>query len=96
MVTQRRRRINLPEYVNALEDNASNPGKTLPCFGRYAEFVDYGAGDVPTEEEARALCAPCPIIDLCYANARHRGEVWGVWGGRVLGRPKKNKKKSCQ
>lgn len=53
-------------------------------------------------EQAKALCADCPIRNECLAAALERQEPWGVWGGEILdrgtivarkrprGRPRKN------
>lgn len=30
---------------------------------------------------AKALCAQCPVIDLCLAHALKQNEKFGVWGG---------------
>ena len=35
-------------------------------------------------EEAKALCASCPIRKGCLSAALDRGEPWGVWGGEIL------------
>jgi WhiB family redox-sensing transcriptional regulator len=52
--------------------------------------------------QAQALCAECPVKDLCLAGALERREPHGVWGGKILvggvvvehkrgrGRPRKN------
>lgn len=33
-------------------------------------------------EEAKKLCARCPVRDACEAAAFTRHELWGVWGGK--------------
>ncbi|WP_372341900.1 WhiB family transcriptional regulator [Nocardia sp. CC227C] len=35
-------------------------------------------------EEAKALCASCPIRQGCLTAALDRGEPWGVWGGEIF------------
>ena len=30
---------------------------------------------------AKRMCALCPVMDNCLADALTRGEYWGVWGG---------------
>lgn len=49
------------------------------CRGRLdLDFID------PSDEQAaqcRALCAECPVWELCLANALTTGEAWGIWGG---------------
>ncbi|MEW2515802.1 WhiB family transcriptional regulator [Streptomyces sp. NPDC046870] len=33
------------------------------------------------EEEAKAVCRRCPLIESCLQGALDRGESAGVWGG---------------
>ncbi|MEU8899068.1 WhiB family transcriptional regulator [Nocardia sp. NPDC048505] len=35
-------------------------------------------------EEAKALCASCPIRKGCLSAAIDRAEPWGVWGGEIF------------
>ncbi|RNM14558.1 WhiB family transcriptional regulator [Nocardioides pocheonensis] len=35
-------------------------------------------------EQAQALCAGCPVQELCLAGALERREPHGVWGGKIL------------
>ncbi|WP_369638022.1 WhiB family transcriptional regulator [Nocardia sp. JMUB6875] len=35
-------------------------------------------------EEAKTLCASCPIRQGCLAAALDRAEPWGVWGGEIF------------
>ena len=37
-------------------------------------------------EQAKALCADCPIRLQCLSEALEREEPWGVWGGEILER----------
>jgi WhiB family redox-sensing transcriptional regulator len=72
----------------------------LPCLQHDPElwFAQH-----PTQiNQAKALCAECPIREACLLNALARGEAAGVWGGQLLengviiahkrgrGRPRKN------
>ncbi|WP_415134576.1 WhiB family transcriptional regulator [Microbacterium sp.] len=50
------------------------------CAGRSAEFMDY-EGYPPSEDEAKAMCAGCPLLEQCNLNARQQLPSWGVWGG---------------
>lgn len=44
--------------------------------------------DTPAQyREALAVCAACPITELCGAWAQRNLE-WGVWGGRLMQRGK--------
>lgn len=42
--------------------------------------MDY-EGLPPDEETAAAMCAPCPLLQLCFDNARRTKPGTGVWGG---------------
>jgi WhiB family redox-sensing transcriptional regulator len=33
------------------------------------------------EEQAKAVCSPCPVRTRCLAFALEHGEAYGVWGG---------------
>lgn len=74
--------------------------RVLPC---HAVEADLWFAESPTElEQAKALCADCPIRTACLSAALERAEPWGVWGGEILdqgvvvarkrprGRPRKN------
>jgi WhiB family redox-sensing transcriptional regulator len=76
-------------------------GVALPC---HAVDPDLFFADSPDEvESAKALCAACPVRDLCLNAAIERREPWGVWGGewfaggkaigrkRPRGRPRKQR-----
>ncbi|BAH54691.1 WhiB family transcriptional regulator [Rhodococcus opacus] len=54
----------------------------LPCR---VDDPDLWFADSPTElEQAKALCASCPIRSRCLDAALDRGEPWGVWGGEIF------------
>ncbi|WP_072687865.1 WhiB family transcriptional regulator [Rhodococcus marinonascens] len=54
----------------------------LPCR---ADDPDLWFADSPARlEQAKALCAPCPIRSRCLDAALDRGEPWGVWGGEIF------------
>lgn len=56
---------------------------TLPCHD--AESADLFFAERPAElEQAKALCAVCPLREACLEGALERGEPWGVWGGEIL------------
>lgn len=66
---------------------ATRPGaqrSVLPCRNGDA---DMWFAESPTElEQAKALCAQCPVRAACLAGALDRGEPWGVWGGEIFER----------
>lgn len=54
----------------------------VPC--READ-PDLWFADSPGElEQAKALCAGCPVRRTCLSAALDRAEPWGVWGGEIL------------
>jgi len=56
----------------------------LPC--RVGD-ADLWFAETPAElEQAKALCADCPIRIECLAGALSREEPWGVWGGEIFER----------
>ncbi|MFF0543126.1 WhiB family transcriptional regulator [Nocardia thailandica] len=56
--------------------------KVLPCR---AGNPDLWFAESPRElEEAKALCAACPIRSRCLDAAIDRREPWGVWGGEIF------------
>jgi WhiB family transcriptional regulator, redox-sensing transcriptional regulator len=73
---------------------------TLPC---HVADADLWFAENPADlEQAKALCAGCPIRRECLTAALEREEPWGVWGGEIFergiivtrkrprGRPRKN------
>lgn len=77
---------------------------TVPC---HVNDADLWFAETPAElEQAKALCADCPLRRECLASALERQEPWGVWGGEILergavvarkrprGRPRKNPQES--
>jgi WhiB family redox-sensing transcriptional regulator len=56
----------------------------LPC---HRENPDLWFAESPADlEQAKQLCAACPVRDACLAGALERGEPWGVWGGEIFER----------
>ena len=75
----------------------------LPALPCHVNDADLWFAEHPAElEQAKALCADCPIRRECLAAALEREEPWGVWGGEIFergaivarkrprGRPRKN------
>ncbi len=59
-------------------------GQDLPCLRGDADR--WFAESPSVLEEAKSLCAQCPIRAECLDGALARGEPWGVWGGEILER----------
>jgi WhiB family redox-sensing transcriptional regulator len=67
--------IQLPPWVSA-------PG-SLPCRAAPDLFFAEHPFDL---EQAKELCARCPVRAACLESALQRGEPCGVWGGELLER----------
>lgn len=74
--------------------------RALPCR---REDPELWFAESPSDlEQAKVLCAACPVQAECLAGALERREPWGVWGGEIFergaviarkrprGRPRKN------
>lgn len=58
------------------------PGPRLPCR---ADNPDLWFAENPVQlEQAKTLCAECPIRRGCLSAALDRREPWGVWGGEIF------------
>jgi WhiB family redox-sensing transcriptional regulator len=81
--------------------DTSNCVRILPCQQDGA--ADLFFSERPAQlEEAKVLCADCPLRQQCLEGALERAEPWGVWGGNIFeagrviavkrgrGRPRKN------
>ena len=54
----------------------------LPCRVHDPELW---FAESPTDVEfAKALCAACPLAEMCLESALARREPWGVWGGQLV------------
>ena len=75
-------RPDIPEFAAALDLAHQNDEEPQPaCLERPRRFVDYQTP--PSAHDALALCAECPLLDLCRQNAEAMRPAWGVWGGEV-------------
>jgi WhiB family transcriptional regulator, redox-sensing transcriptional regulator len=58
--------------------------RALPCR---VEDPDLWFAESPAQlEQAKRLCADCPVRAACLAGALDRAEPWGVWGGEIFDR----------
>lgn len=63
-------------------DSGDQRQRVLPCR---AGDPDLWFAESPVQlEEAKALCASCPIRKGCLTAAIDRREPWGVWGGEIF------------
>jgi len=58
--------------------------RPLPCRVEDPEL--WFAESPALLEQAKSLCAECPIRNACLAGALDRAEPWGVWGGEIFER----------
>lgn len=72
------------EGVAGLLAGADSDELRLPCR---AGNPDLWFAEAPAElEQAKRLCADCPIRAQCLEGALSRREPWGVWGGEIFER----------
>ena len=69
------------EFEGALRNARANPWADQPACNNDPTFTLYETA--PSVDEAREMCAPCPLLDLCRASALETKPAWGVWGGIV-------------
>jgi hypothetical protein len=75
----RKFRRRTPEFNAALSLANRDPRAPQPhCVNRWQDF---DADDMPSEEAAAALCAPCPLLAICRDSARLERPEGGVMGG---------------
>ena len=51
------------------------------CRGMTEVFFSDEPGDI---EQAKRICATCPVIEPCLKEAIRNREPWGVWGGQLF------------
>ena len=70
--------------IAGLLDSAPEVGPEVPC---QSNNPDLWFAESPADlEQAKALCADCPLRAQCLAGATARQEPWGVWGGEIFER----------
>ena len=70
------------DRTHASTDGQPAARRTLPC--RVGD-PDLWFAESPAQlEQAKSLCAQCPVRRVCLAGALDRGEPWGVWGGEIF------------
>jgi hypothetical protein len=63
-------------------DAAQTETRTL-CFGKFDQWTDYTRDNMPTPDQAAAMCEGCPFFMSCDNNAEAIKPGWGVWAGKV-------------
>jgi WhiB family redox-sensing transcriptional regulator len=70
--------------ITGLLDTVPDEGADLPCR---VNDPDLWFAEAPAElDQAKELCAGCPVRAECLAGALTRREPWGVWGGEIFER----------
>lgn len=63
------------------------------CNGKsylFDSVEDYnGRNYYPCEEEAKEICATCPVFDQCRQAANEAKEPQGIWAGEIYPRKKR-------
>lgn len=44
-------------------------------------FSETWYGTYPYREQAKRVCATCPVVADCLFHALHKSEPYGIWGG---------------
>ena len=70
--------------LDALLDRLFEPESWVAegaCRGMTEVFFSDEPGDI---EQAKRICATCPVIGKCLEKATDRRESCGVWGGQLF------------
>lgn len=62
--------------VGSVSERGSN------CHGRFKEFAGRDE-DLPTDHEAKVMCAGCPVFAECADFLKEGNPTYGVWAGEV-------------
>ena len=70
------------DRTHASTDDPAGARRALPCR---VQDPDLWFAERPADlEQAKRLCAGCPVRSACLAGALDRAEPWGVWGGEIF------------
>lgn len=61
------------------QERAACRGMNSSAF--FSPWGERGQARRDREEQARRICGPCEVADLCTAMALELGEEHGIWGG---------------
>jgi WhiB family redox-sensing transcriptional regulator len=74
----------MPHFLDDLPDGLTG----TPCRGVYDEpFVHERRDSIgkALDDEAKRICAYCPVRQACLDYALNAGEPHGIWGGLTPG-----------
>lgn len=54
------------------------------CKGDPGPWMDWDETNIPTAEEAAAMCYGCPLVKACPNYAYAAKETHGIWGGHII------------
>ena len=70
------------DFSAAIDANGGAPCQDVPQIFFPEDFPDRGTRDYVVKL-AKALCAECPLRDICFAYAIENQERYGVWAGTL-------------
>lgn len=73
----------LEEYTPPCRESTQTPNPWTD-WDRYPHNREPYETRMPTAKEARGLCEPCPLKDMCLDYALSTGQSHGVWGGKRI------------
>ena len=78
--------LNLPATVAEVYSQENPESTAAPAVDRSAVIADgieylRTAGQADHGRDAKAVCAQCPVVDLCLEHALGVREKEGIWGG---------------
>jgi WhiB family redox-sensing transcriptional regulator len=72
-------------HVSTDRPAGARPAGSRPALPCRVQDPDLWFAESPARlEEAKRLCADCPVRAACLAGALDRAEPWGVWGGEIF------------
>ena len=67
-----------PEYLRPWQDVAACRGEDSTWF--FPADAEQRRSRIRREARAKAVCAQCPVMQLCRDHALRVEEPWGIWG----------------
>ena len=72
------RREPRPEHLRPWQEAAACRGEDSTWF--FAAYDEQRRSRLHREARAKAVCARCPVMQLCRDHALRVEEPWGIWG----------------